>query len=49
MEEKRDTEEEMLSFVGNLGMISLHDLGSSDFEMHARLEAVMIETLKEAY
>ena len=49
MEEKKDTEEQMLSFVGGLGMVALRDFGEKDFEMHVRLEAILIDTLKDAY
>jgi len=41
--------DEMLAFVTNLGMVQLKDLNGDDFELHIRLESLLIETLKEAY
>ena len=49
MEERQETESEMLSFVSGLGMVALKDFGDPDFEMNFRLEAILIETLTEAY
>lgn len=49
MGEKKETLDEMLSFVSNLGMVPLKDLNESDFELNVRLESILIETLKEAY
>ena len=49
MENKQDKMEEMLAFVTNLGMIQLKDLSEEDYELHIRLEALLIETLREAY
>ena len=39
----------MLSFVTNLGMIPLKDLNEEDYELHIKLETLLIETLREAY
>jgi hypothetical protein len=49
MEEKRETLDEMLSFVTSLGLVPLKDLNEEDFELHVRLESLLIETLREAY
>ena len=49
MEEKRETLNEMLSFVSHLGMVPLKDLNEHEFELNVRLESLLIETLKEAY
>ena len=49
MEAKQDKMDEMLAFVTNLGMVQLKDLNGDDFELHIRLESLLIETLKEAY
>jgi len=49
MEEKKETLDEMLSFVSGLGKVPLKNLNDEDFEMHVRLESLLIETLREAY
>ena len=41
--------EEMLEFVTNLGMVQLKDLLQDDYELHVKLEQLLIETLREAY
>ena len=41
--------EEMLSFVGGLGMVALKNLSVEDFELDVRLESILVETLREAY
>ena len=45
----KDTLDQMLDFVQNLGMVKLRDLVQDDFELHVRLEQILIETLREAY
>jgi len=49
MNERRETVDEMLSFVTNLGMSALNDLNEDDYELHIRLESLLVETLREAY
>ena len=49
MEEKKDSMAEMLAFVDKLGMVELWDLNKDDYDLHVRLESLLIETLKEAY
>ena len=39
----------MLSFVTNLGMCPLKDLNEEDYELHIKLETLLIETLRDAY
>ena len=41
--------DEMLAFVTNLGMVQLKDLNEEDYELHIRLESLLIDTLREAY
>jgi len=41
--------EQMLAFVANLGMVQLKDLNEEDYELHIKLESLLIETLREAY
>ena len=40
---------EMLQFVANLGMSALKDLHDDDYELHVKLESILIDTLREAY
>ena len=49
MIEKRETLAEMLQFVANLGMSALKDLHEDDYELHVKLESILIDTLREAY
>lgn len=49
MEEKKESLDEMLSFVTGIGMVPLKNLNDEDFELHVRLESILIETLREAY
>lgn len=49
MEQRKESLDEMLSFVSRLGMVPLKDLNETDFELNIRLEFLLIETLKEAY
>ena len=49
MEEKKDSMEDMLKFVEKLGMVDLHEFCKDDYELHVRLETLLIDTLKEAF
>ncbi len=40
---------EMLSFVKELGMVSLKSLYDDEYELHIRLDQLLVETLNEAY
>ena len=49
MESGKETMTEMLSFVTGLGLVALKDLYRDDYEMHIRIESLLIEVLNEEY
>ena len=49
MEENKESMSEMVSFVDNLGFVDFWDLIKDDYDLHVRLESLLIETLKENY
>jgi len=49
MESGKETMIQMLSFVSELGMVTLKNLHEDDYELYIRLEQLLIETLNEAY
>lgn len=49
MESKDDKLEQMLGFVSNLGLFQLKDLTEEDYELHIKLEQLLVDTLREAY
>ena len=49
IESGKETMTEMLSFVAGLGLVALKDLYKEDYELHIRLESLLIEVLNEEY